>query len=101
MKKHLSKELYYYDYLQFTGIHFALCPFTLKSVIISKWPEKISITTYTKKFQLPLNKLFANIYYENQTMLNSVLQSLAHINNPYTYVAPIQREDSSVSIVNG
>jgi len=33
-------------------------------------------------------------------MLNSVLQSLAHINNSYLNVALIQSEDSSVSIVN-
>ena len=34
-------------------------------------------------------------------MLNSVLQSLAHINNSYLNVALIQSEDSSVNIVNG
>jgi len=34
-------------------------------------------------------------------MFNSVLQSIAHINNSYLNVALIQSEDSSVSIVNG
>ena len=34
-------------------------------------------------------------------MVNSVLQSLAHINNSYLNVALIQSEDRSLSIVNG
>jgi len=34
-------------------------------------------------------------------MLNSVLQSLAHINNSYLNGALIQSKDSSVSIVKG